>query len=74
MREGYEFKIDLEDEVLPVHWPLYKMSPLELEEAKNQIDSMLEHGFFKPSDSPYGTPVLYPRRMGTFGFALTTVG
>ena len=51
MREGHEFKIDLEDEVPPVHRPLYKMSPLELEEAKNQIESMLEHGFVRPSDS-----------------------
>ena len=35
VREGHEFKIDLEDEVPPVHRPLYKMGPLELEEAKN---------------------------------------
>ena len=41
VREGHEFKIDLEDEVPPVHRPLYKMSPLELEEAKKQIESML---------------------------------
>ena len=37
MRQGHEFKIDLEDDVPPVHRPLYKMSPLELEEAKKQI-------------------------------------
>ena len=45
MRQGHEFRIDLEDDVPPVHRPLYKMSPLELEEAKKQIESMLEHGF-----------------------------
>ena len=43
----------------PVHCPLYKMSPLELEEAKKQIESMLEHGFIRPLDSPYGAPVLF---------------
>ena len=59
VREGHEFKIDLEDEVSPVHRPLYKMSPLELEEAKKQIESMLEHGFIRPSDSPYSAPVLF---------------
>ena len=59
MREGHEFKIDMDDEVPPVHCPLYKMSPLKLEEAKEQIESMLEHNFVKPSDSPYGTPVLF---------------
>ena len=62
--EGHEFKIDLEDEVPPVHRPLYKMSLLELEEAKKQIESMLEHGFIRSSDSPYGAQ----------SFALTTLG
>ena len=38
VREGHEFKIDLEDEVPPIHRPLYKMSPLELKEAKKQIE------------------------------------
>ena len=33
-RMGHEFKIDLEDDVPPVHRPLYKLSPLELTEAK----------------------------------------
>ena len=36
-RMGHEFKIDLEDETPPIHRPLYKLSPLELEEAKKQI-------------------------------------
>ena len=43
----------------PVHWPLYKLSPLELEEAKKQIEYMLKHGFIRPSDSHYGAPVLF---------------
>ena len=42
---GQEFKIDLEPDTTPIHWPIYKLSPLELQEAKMQIDSMLEHGF-----------------------------
>ena len=32
--EGHKFKIHLEDEVPPVHCSLYKMSPIELEQAK----------------------------------------
>ena len=36
-RQGYEFKIELEDNVPPVHRPLYKLSPMELDEAKKQI-------------------------------------
>ena len=59
VREGHKFKIDMEDEVPLVHRPLYKMSPLELEEVKKQIESMLEHGFIRPLDSPYGVPILF---------------
>ena len=69
VRQGHEFRIDLEDDVPPVHRPLYKMSPLELEEAKNQIESMIEHGFVRPSDSPYGAPVLFvPKKDGSLRF------
>ena len=59
VRKGHEFCIDLEDDVPPVHRPLYKMSPLELEETKKQIEYLLEHEFIRPSDSPYGAPVLF---------------
>ena len=34
MRQGHQFKIDLEDGVPLIHRPLYKISPFELEEAK----------------------------------------
>ena len=59
VRMGHEFRIDLKDDTPPVHRPLYKLSPLELEEAHKQIQYMLEHGFIRPSDSPYGAPVLF---------------
>ena len=67
MRQGHGFKIDLEDDVPPVHRPLYKVRPPELEEAK-KIESMLEHGFIRPLESPYSTPVLFaPKKDGAFG-------
>ena len=43
VRKGHQFKIDLEDDVPPVHRPLYKLSPLELTEAIKQIEMLLEH-------------------------------
>ena len=71
MRQGDEFRIDLEDDVPPVHRPLYKMSPLKLEEAKKRIASMPEHGFVRPSDSPYGAPVLFvPKKDGSLRFCI----
>ena len=57
--EGHEFKKELEDEVAPVHHPLYKMSSLKLEEAKKKIENILEHGFIRPLDSPDSAPVLF---------------
>ena len=47
------------------------MSALELEEAKKQIESMLEHGFIRPSNSPYGAPVLFvPKKDGSLRFCI----
>ena len=34
VRMGHEFKIELKDDTPPIHRPIYKLSPLELEEAK----------------------------------------
>ena len=33
IRMGHEFRIDFKDDTPPVHKSLYKISPLELEEA-----------------------------------------
>ena len=71
VRMGHEFKINLEDETLPIHRPLYKCSPLELTGAKNQIQEMLEHEFIRPSDSPYGIPGLFiPKKDGSLRFCI----
>ena len=71
VRRGFEFKIELEDDTPPVHRPIYKLSPLELQEAKEQIQAMLEHGFIRPSQSPYGAPVLFaPKKDGGLRFCI----
>ena len=71
VRMGHELRIDLEDDTPPVHRPLYKLSRLELEEAHKQIQYMLEHGFIRPSNSPYGAPVLFtPKKDGGLWFCI----
>ena len=68
---GHEFKIDLGDETPPIHRPLYKLSPLKLEEAKKQIQDKLKHGFIWPSESSYGAPVLFaPTKDGSLRFCI----
>ena len=70
-RQGYESKIELEDNVPLVHRPLYKLSPMELDEAKKQIQYMLQHGFIQPSKSPYGAPILFaPKKDGGLRFCI----
>ena len=50
----------------PVHHPLYKMSSLESEEAKKQIENILKHGFIRSSDSSYATEDLFvPKKHGS---------
>ena len=71
MCKGHEFKINLEDDTPLVHRPIYKLRPLELEEARKQIEYMLEHGFIRPSESPYGAPVLFaPKKDGGLCFSI----
>ena len=71
VRMGHEFKIELEDDTPPIHRPIYKLSPLELEEARKQIQYMLEHGYIRPSISPYGAPVLFaPKKDGGLRFCI----
>ena len=47
------------------------MSPLKLEEAKKQIETILEFSFIRPSDSPYGTPILFvPKKDRSLWFCI----
>ena len=54
-----------------MHRLIYKLSPLELDEAKKQIEYMLEHGLIQLSESPWGAPVLFaPKKDGGLGFCI----
>ena len=46
----------------PPYRPSFRMSPLELEEVKKQVDELLEQGYIQPSKSPYGSPVLFVKK------------
>jgi len=52
-------KIEIMPEKTPPYRPPYRMSPLELEELKKQIEGLLDKGWIRPSQSPYGSPVLF---------------
>ena len=46
----------------PVMKPMFRYSPLELEEMKKQVLALLEQGYIQPSSSPYGAPVLFVQK------------
>lgn len=48
--------IPLEPGAKPVFRPAYKLSPLENEELKRQIQVYLDKGWIVPSSSPWGAP------------------
>lgn len=45
----------------PPYRPIYKMSPVEMEEARTQIEELLAKGRICPSRSPYGAPILFAK-------------
>lgn len=43
----------------PVSKPSYRLSPKEKEEVERQVKDLLARGLIRPSQSPYGSPVLF---------------
>ena len=56
---GKDFSIELIENAKPQCRGLYRMSLPELEEVKKKVDELIEHGFIRPSTSPWGAPVLF---------------
>jgi hypothetical protein len=54
--------IPLEPDGKPPFRPIYRLSPLELQEAKKQIKEYLEKRWIEPSSSPYGSPILFVKK------------
>lgn len=46
----------------PVTGPLYRMSPLELDELRKQLKDLVDKGMIRPSSSPWSSPVLFVRK------------
>ncbi|XP_027155548.1 uncharacterized protein LOC113755883, partial [Coffea eugenioides] len=57
-----EFKIDLVPGTAPISKTPYRMAPAELKELKIQLQDLLEKGFIRESDSPWGAPVLFVKK------------
>jgi hypothetical protein len=64
-----ESNIQLTDEVIPllpgtkpIFRPMFRYSPMELEEMERQVKELLALGYIEPSTSPFGAPVLFVKK------------
>lgn len=57
-----DWAIRTEPGVAPPFRPIYRMSPKELAAAQEQIAMLLRKGLIRPSNSPYGAPVLFVQK------------
>ena len=75
IRQGHEFKVDLEDDQPPVHRPLYKLSPFELKEEKSRLNICSSMGSSEHWTHPMAHPFcLHQRKMEDYAFALIIGG
>ena len=58
-----DFTIELHLGTSPISMTLHRMAPIELHELKVQVQELLDRGFIRPSTSPWGTPVLFAKKM-----------
>ena len=57
-----EVSIDVLPGATPVAQPPYRMAPAELAELKIQLQEILDKGFIRPSNFPWGAPVLFMKK------------
>jgi hypothetical protein len=73
-------KIQLGFEVIPIPpdsnpilRPMYRYSPMEMEEMEKQIQHLIELGYIRPSQSPFGAPVLLSKSLGPLNCAWSLI-
>lgn len=55
-------QIELEPGAQPPSKRPYRLTPLELDELKKQLEELTNRGYIQPSKSPYGAPVLFVKK------------
>ena len=57
-----DFIIELQPGTSPISMTSHRMTPIELQELKVQLQELLDMGFIKQSTSPWGAPVLFAKK------------
>ena len=59
-----DFGIELHPGISPISMTPHRMTPVELQELKFQLQELLDKGFIRPSTSPRDAPVLFAKKKG----------
>ncbi|GJY21121.1 putative reverse transcriptase domain-containing protein [Tanacetum coccineum] len=57
-----EFQIDLMPGEAPVSRAPYRLAPSEMQELSDQLQELADRGFIRPSNLPWGAPVLFVKK------------
>ena len=57
-----DFIIELHLGTSPISMTPHRMTPIELQELKVQLQELLDKGFIRPSTSPWSAPILFTRK------------
>ena len=57
-----DFDIELHPSTSPISMTPHRMTPVELQELKVQLQELLDKGFIRPSTSPLGAPVPFAKK------------
>jgi len=57
-----DFHIELVPEAAPVSRAPYRLAPGELKELKSQLKELTDKGYIRPSQSPWGAPVIFVKK------------
>ena len=61
-RRVVDFGIELHPGTTPISMTPHRMTPVELQELRVQLQELLDKGFIRPSTSPWGAPVLFAKK------------
>lgn len=64
-RPGFEHKIVLVENATPPKKNAYHMTPRMLAELRKQLTELIERGHIRPSNSPFGAPVIFVAKKDT---------
>jgi hypothetical protein len=57
-----DHRIELTPGTVPPSRGTNRMSPMEMDELKSQLDELIASGFIQPSKSPFGAPILFVKK------------